>query len=218
MFDIVRKEIEWGGETLSMETGKVARQADGSVIVTYGETTVMANVVFDKKPKVGLDFFPLTVNYNEKYYAAGKIPGGFFKREGPARPRYRETLTSAPHRPPAASAFRADGFMHEVQIDRSTVLSRGRRGERSRTSVGIIGGLRGAAPSRVHRFRGPAIGGARCDGWADTEDVLDPLVDQTPKLRRERRTSDIDILVAGSKGRRSMMVEGGALRGVRRPR
>ena len=92
MFDIVRKEIEWGGETLSLETGKVARQADGSVIATYGETTVMANVVFDKKPKIGLDFFPLTVNYTEKYYAAGKIPGGFFKRE--ARPTEKEVLTS----------------------------------------------------------------------------------------------------------------------------
>ncbi len=78
MFNIVRKEIQWGGETLTLETGKMARQADGAVLATYGETTVLAAVVFEKKPKVGFDFFPLTVHYQEKYYAAGKIPGGFF--------------------------------------------------------------------------------------------------------------------------------------------
>ena len=119
MFDIVRKEMEWGGETLSMETGKVARQADGSVIVTYGETTVMANVVFDKQPKAGLDFFPLTVNYNEKYYAAGKIPGGFFKRE--ARPTEKETLTSRLIDRPIRPLF-PDGFRNDVQVI-ATVLS-----------------------------------------------------------------------------------------------
>ena len=81
MFNIVKKSIEWGGETLTLETGKIARQADGAVVATYGETTVLAAVVFEKKPKLGFDFFPLTVHYQEKYYAAGKIPGGFFKRE-----------------------------------------------------------------------------------------------------------------------------------------
>jgi len=92
MFDIVRKEMQWGGETLTLETGRIARQADGCVLATLGETTVMAAVTFEKQPKVGFDFFPLTVHYIEKTYAAGKIPGGFFKRE--ARPSEKETLTS----------------------------------------------------------------------------------------------------------------------------
>ena len=82
MFDIKRKTIDWAGKTLSLETGRVARQADGSVIATMGDTTVLAAVTFAKQPKPGQDFFPLTVHYQERTYAAGKIPGGFFKREG----------------------------------------------------------------------------------------------------------------------------------------
>src|SRR3982751_2718450 len=92
MFDMKKVEIEWAGKTLTLETGRIARQADGAVLATYGETTVLATVVFEKKPKPGIDFFPLTVNYQEKTFAAGKIPGGFFKREG--RPSEKETLTS----------------------------------------------------------------------------------------------------------------------------
>lgn len=92
MFNISTKSMQWGEETLTLETGKVARQADGSVIATLGETSVMANVTFAKQPKPGQDFFPLTVHYQEKYYAAGKVPGGFFKRE--ARPTEKETLTA----------------------------------------------------------------------------------------------------------------------------
>ena len=92
MFREFRKEIEWGGKPLILETGKVARQADGCVIVTYGESTVLCAVVGERQPKPGLDFFPLTVHYVEKAYAAGKIPGGFFKREG--RPTEKETLVS----------------------------------------------------------------------------------------------------------------------------
>ena len=91
MFEHHKQEIEWAGRTLVLETGKVARQADGAVVATYGETTVLATVVSAKEPKPGLDFFPLTVNYQEKYYASGRIPGGFFKREG--RPTEKETLT-----------------------------------------------------------------------------------------------------------------------------
>ena len=91
MFDVIKKSIEWGEETLTLETGKVARQADGTVIATLGETSVMANVTFANEMREGQDFFPLTVHYQEKYYAAGKIPGGFFKRE--ARPPEAETLT-----------------------------------------------------------------------------------------------------------------------------
>ena len=92
MFNIHREVIEWGGRKLVLETGKVARQADGAVVATYGETVVLATVVGETEPKVGIDFFPLTVNYQEKFYAAGKIPGGYFKREG--RPTERETLIS----------------------------------------------------------------------------------------------------------------------------
>jgi len=92
MFDIVRKEINWGGRPLILETGRMARQADGAVMVTYGETSVLCTAVGAKAPRPGVDFFPLTVNYQEKTFAAGKIPGGFFKREG--RPSEKETLTS----------------------------------------------------------------------------------------------------------------------------
>src|SRR5438309_6899249 len=92
MFQVFRKEVEWAGRKLVLETGKIARQADGAVLATYGGTTVLAAVVFEKQPKPGLDFFPLTVNYQEKAFAAGKIPGGFFKREG--RPSEKEVLTS----------------------------------------------------------------------------------------------------------------------------
>ena len=92
MFKVFRKEVDWAGRKLVLETGKIARQADGAVLATYGGTTVLAAVVFEKKPKPGLDFFPLTVNYQEKAFAAGKIPGGFFKREG--RPSEKEVLTS----------------------------------------------------------------------------------------------------------------------------
>ena len=92
MFNVFRKEIDWGGRKLVLETGKVARQADGAVMATYGETTVLCTVVGAKTAKPGQDFFPLTVNYQEKAFAAGKIPGGFFKREG--RPSEKETLVS----------------------------------------------------------------------------------------------------------------------------
>src|SRR5260370_40769569 len=98
MFQVFRKEVEWAGRKLVLETGKIARQADGAVLATYGGPTVLAAVVFEKKPKPGLDFFPLTVNYQEKAFAAGKIPGGFFKREG--RPSETEALTSRPVDPP----------------------------------------------------------------------------------------------------------------------
>jgi polyribonucleotide nucleotidyltransferase len=92
MFTISREEIDWGGRPLILETGRIARQADGAVLATYGDTTVLATVVADRSPKSGIDFFPLTVNYQEKTYAAGKIPGGYFKREG--RPSEKETLVS----------------------------------------------------------------------------------------------------------------------------
>src|SRR5215475_5005242 len=92
MFDIQREELDWCGRKLTLETGRMARQADGAVLATYGETSVLATVVAAKEAKPGIDFFPLTVNYQEKTFAAGKIPGGYFKREG--RPTEKETLTS----------------------------------------------------------------------------------------------------------------------------
>jgi polyribonucleotide nucleotidyltransferase len=119
MFNEVKKSIQWGEETLTLETGKIARQADGTVIATLGETSVMANVTFAKEQKPGQDFFPLTVHYQEKYYAAGKVPGGFFKRE--ARPTEKETLTARLIDRPIRPLF-APGFKNEVLL-MCTVLS-----------------------------------------------------------------------------------------------
>ena len=119
MFDIIRKEIEWGGRKLVFETGRMARQADGAVLVTYGETTVLCTVVAQKNVKPGVDFFPLTVNYQEKTFAAGKIPGGFFKREG--RPSEKEVLTSRLIDRPIRPLFNKQ-FPYETQI-MATVIS-----------------------------------------------------------------------------------------------
>ena len=119
MFDKHTKSIEWGGRTLTLETGQIARQADGAVMVTYGDTKVLCTAVFAKQQKPGVDFFPLTVNYQEKTFAAGKIPGGFFKREG--RPSEKETLTSRLIDRPIRPLF-VPGFKHEVLVI-CTVLS-----------------------------------------------------------------------------------------------
>src|ERR1700710_1271167 len=112
MFDIHRVELDWGGRTLTLETGKIARQADGAVVATYGETKVLATVVAAKTPREGVDFLPLTVDYQEKYYAAGRIPGGYFKREG--RPTEKETLVSRLIDRPIRPLF-ADGWRNETQ-------------------------------------------------------------------------------------------------------
>ena len=113
MFNHHKVEIEWGGRPLTLETGKIARQADGAVLATYGETVVLATVVSAKEPKPGFDFFPLTVNYQEKTFAAGKIPGGYFKREG--RPTEKETLTSRLIDRPIRPLF-VEGFKNETQV------------------------------------------------------------------------------------------------------
>src|SRR5690554_4808396 len=110
MFEIHTEEIEWGGRKLRFETGRMARQADAAVVCQYGETSVLATVVAAKSVKPGIDFFPLTVNYQEKTYAAGKIPGGFFKREG--RPSEKETLTSRLIDRPIRPLF-VEGFKNE---------------------------------------------------------------------------------------------------------
>ena len=119
MFEITRKSIEWGGRTLSLESGRAARQADGAVLARYGDTVVLATAVGARTPKEGIDFFPLTVNYQEKYSAAGRIPGGFFKREG--RPTEKETLTSRLIDRPIRPLF-VDGYKNETQVI-LTVLS-----------------------------------------------------------------------------------------------
>jgi polyribonucleotide nucleotidyltransferase len=119
MNEVISREIKWGDQVLSIETGKVAKQATASTIVRYGETVVMANVTAAKQAKPDIDFFPLTVNYQEKFYAAGKIPGGFFKREG--RPTEFETLTSRLIDRPIRPLF-PEGFKNETQVI-LTVLS-----------------------------------------------------------------------------------------------
>ncbi|MEO9525997.1 polyribonucleotide nucleotidyltransferase [Roseibium sp.] len=190
MFDIHRVEVEWGGRPLILETGKVARQADGAVMATYGETKVLATVVSAKQPKPGQDFFPLTVNYQEKAFAAGKIPGGFFKREG--RPSEHETLTSRLIDRPIRPLF-ADGYKNDTQIV-ITVLSHDL--ENAPDILALVASSAALTLSGVP-FMGP-IGGARV-GYIDGEYVLNPLVDDMPE-------SALDLIVAGT-GDAVLMVE-----------
>jgi polyribonucleotide nucleotidyltransferase len=196
MFNIAKKSIEWGHDTLTLETGRIARQSDACVIATYGETTVLAAVVFEKKPKPGLDFFPLTIHYQEKYYAAGKIPGGFFKRE--ARPTEKETLTSRLIDRPVRPLF-VPGFRNETQVI-CTVLSYDM--ENDPDIVAMIAASAALTLSGVP-FMGP-IGAARV-GFVDGEYVLNPAVDDMEKLR-ENPEQRLDLVVAGTKTA-VMMVE-----------
>ncbi len=196
MFDVTKKSIQWGEETLTLETGKVARQADGTVIATLGETSVMANVTFAKQQKPGQDFFPLTVHYQEKYYAAGKVPGGFFKRE--ARPTEKETLTARLIDRPIRPLF-VDGFKNEVLV-MCTVLSHDLVNDPD-----IVAMIAASAALTISGapFMGP-IAGARV-GFVDGEYVLNPTVDdmQDLRLNPEQR---LDLVVAGTKNA-VMMVE-----------
>jgi len=196
MFNISKKSIQWGGETLTLETGKVARQADGSVIATLGETSVMANVTFAKSPKPGQDFFPLTVHYQEKYYAAGKIPGGFFKRE--ARPSEKETLVSRLIDRPCRPLF-VDGFKNEVLV-MATVLSCDLVNDPD--IVAMIASSAALTLSGVP-FRGP-IGAARV-GFVNGEYVLNPSMDDMTQLR-SKPEQRLDLVIAGTKNA-VMMVE-----------
>ncbi|OCX66720.1 polyribonucleotide nucleotidyltransferase [Thioclava sp. SK-1] len=196
MFNVTKKSIQWGEETLTLETGKVARQADGSVIATLGETSVMANVTFAKAPKPGQDFFPLTVHYQEKYYAAGKIPGGFFKRE--ARPTEKETLTARLIDRPCRPLF-VPGFKHEVLV-MCTVLSHDLVNEPD--VVAMIAASAALTISGVP-FMGP-IAAARV-GFADGEYILNPEVEDMTQLRNNPEQR-LDLVVAGTKDA-VMMVE-----------
>jgi polyribonucleotide nucleotidyltransferase len=190
MFQITRKEILWGGKPLVLESGRLARQADGAVLATYGETTVLCTAVATRVVKPGQDFFPLTVNYQEKTFAAGKIPGGFFKREG--RPAEKETLTSRLIDRPIRPLF-PDGFKNETQVI-CTVLSHDQ--ENDPDIVAMIGASAALTISGIP-FLGP-IGGARV-GYRDGELVLNPTYQQLAG-------SELDLVVAGTRDA-VMMVE-----------
>jgi len=182
MFNIVREEIEWAGRKLTLETGRMARQADGAVLATYGETVVLATVVGAKAPKEGVDFFPLTVNYQERYYAAGKIPGGYFKRE--RAPTERETLISRlidrPIRPLFADGYRCDTMVvaqvlsHDLENDPDVVAMV------AASAALTISGI---------PFMGP-IAAARV-GYIDGEFKVNPQID-------EMASSALDLVVAGT--------------------
>src|SRR5437879_7083488 len=182
MFNIHSVEIDWGGRPLKLGTGKIARQADGAVLATYGETVVLATVVANKEPREGIDFLPLTVNYQEKLYAAGRIPGGYFKREG--RPTEKETLTSRlidrPIRPLFANGWRCDTqviittLSHDLENDPDIVAL---------VAASAALTLSGAP------FMGP-VGGARV-GFINNEYVLNPQID-------EMTESGLDLVVAGT--------------------
>ncbi len=196
MFNTVTKSIQWGEDKLTLETGKVARQADGSVIATLGETSVMANVTYARKQKEGQDFFPLTVHYQEKYYAAGKIPGGFFKRE--ARPTEKETLTARLIDRPIRPLF-VEGFKNEVLV-MCTVLSHDLVNDPD-----VVAMIAASAALTISGapFRGPI---ACCRvGFSEGEYVLNPEIDDMHKLR-DNPDQRLDLIVAGTK-EAVMMVE-----------
>src|SRR6202162_5202613 len=182
MFQVYRKELMWGGRRLVLETGRVGRQADGAGLATYGETTVLCTAVASKTARAGQDFFPLTVNYQEKTFAAGKIPGGFFKREG--RPSEKETLVSRLIDRPIRPLF-VKGFKHETQVI-LTVLSHDL--ENDPDIVAMVAASAALTLSGVP-FMGP-IGAARV-GYIGGEYVLNPTLD-------EMLESQLDLVVAGT--------------------
>jgi len=182
MFNIHRVQLDWGGRKLTLETGRLARQADGAVFASYGDTTVIAAVVAAKQPKEGIDFLPLTVNYTEKYYAAGRIPGGYFKRE--RGPTEKDTLTSRLIDRPIRPLF-ADGWRCDTQVT-VTVLSHDL--ENDPDIVAMIAASAALTLSGAP-FMGP-IGGARV-GFINNEYVLNPALDEMPE-------SQLDLVVAGT--------------------
>ncbi|VTZ51594.1 polynucleotide phosphorylase/polyadenylase [Methylocella tundrae] len=190
MFDIHREELDWAGRKLVLETGKIARQADGAVLATYGETTVLATVVSAKSPKPGIDFFPLTVNYQEKAFAAGRIPGGYFKREG--RPSEKETLVSRLIDRPIRPLF-PDGYRNDTQVV-VTVLSHDL--ENDPDILSMVATSAALTLSGVP-FMGP-VGAARV-GYINGTLKLNPTID-------ELKESALDLVVAGT-GDAVLMVE-----------
>ncbi|MDX0721681.1 polyribonucleotide nucleotidyltransferase [Sinorhizobium medicae] len=182
MFETHKVEIEWAGRPLKLETGKIARQADGAVLATYGETVVLATVVSAKAPKPGQDFFPLTVNYQEKTYAAGKIPGGYFRREG--RPSENETLVSRLIDRPIRPLF-PEGYKNDTQVI-ITVMQHDL--ENNPDVVAMVAASAALTLSGVP-FMGP-VGGARV-GYINGEYVLNPHLDEMDE-------STLDLVVAGT--------------------
>jgi polyribonucleotide nucleotidyltransferase len=182
MFNTHRVEVEWAGRPLILETGKIARQADGAVMATYGETVVLATVVSAKAPKPGQDFFPLTVNYQEKTYAAGKIPGGYFKREG--RPSENETLVSRLIDRPIRPLF-PDGYKNDTQVV-VTVMQHDL--ENNPDILSLVAASAALTLSGVP-FMGP-VGAARV-GYVNGEYILNPHLDEMPE-------SALDLVVAGT--------------------
>lgn len=182
MLKVVKKEMNWGGRTLSLETGRLAKQATGSVLVTYGETVVLCTVVASKVPKKDVDFFPLTVNYQEKFYAAGKVPGGYLKREG--RPSDKETLTSRLIDRPLRPLF-SEGFYNETQV-MCTVLSFD--GENDSDILAIVGASAALAVSGIPFEH--VVGAVRV-GSVDGKLILNPTFAETAD-------SDLDLIVAGT--------------------
>src|SRR6201981_3298544 len=182
MFNMHRVQLDWGGRPLTLETGRLARQADGAVFASYGDTTVIATVVAAKQPKEGIDFLPLTCNYQEKYHAAGRIPGGYFKRE--ARPTEKETLVSRLIDRPVRPLF-ADGWRCDTQVI-VTVLSHDL--ENDPDILGMVAASAALTLSGAP-FMGP-IGAARV-GFINNEYVLNPQLDEMPE-------SHLDLVVAGT--------------------
>ncbi len=182
MFEIHKREVMWGGRKLTLETGRIARQADGAVLATYGETSVLATVVSEKQPKPGFDFFPLTVHYQERTYAAGKIPGGFFKREG--RPTEKETLVSRLIDRPIRPLF-VEGYQNETQVI-ATVLSHDL--ENDPDIVALVAASAALTLSGVP-FMGP-IGAARV-GLIDGQLTLNPVMEKMKETK-------LDLVVAGT--------------------
>src|SRR5580692_6786213 len=182
MFNYFRKELDWGGRKLILETGKIARQADGAVLARYGDTIVLCTAVGVKSSRPGQDFFPLTVNYQEKAFAAGKIPGWFFNREG--RPSEKEVLVSRLIDRPIRPLF-PDGFRNEVQIV-ATVLSHDM--ENDPDIVALVGCSAALTLSGIPFF-GP-VGAARV-GYKNGQYILNPTADQMDD-------SDLDLVVAGT--------------------
>ena len=190
MFEVNREEIEWAGRKLVLETGKIARQADGAVLASYGETTVLATVVSAKTAKPGQDFFPLTVNYQEKAFAAGRIPGGYFKREG--RPSEKETLVSRLIDRPIRPLF-PEGYRFDTQVV-VTVLSHDL--ENDPDILSLVAASAALTISGIP-FMGP-VGAARV-GYIKNELKLNPTID-------EMKDSALDLVVAGT-GEAVLMVE-----------
>ena len=180
MFNVTREELEWGGRLLSLETGKIARQADGAVVVQYGDTVVLCTVVAQKNPRDGIDFFPLTVNYQERYSAAGRIPGGFKKREG--QPSEKEVLTSRLIDRPIRPLF-PSGFYNETQVI-CTLISHD--GENDADIVSIIGASAALALSGIPFQQ--IVGAARV-GYENGTFTLNPTL-------QALSSSSLDLVVA----------------------